>query len=49
MLKKGGIVFGTDPKAAAAVTESVRKHTKKAGYCKAVAECNGYYGYGEGR
>ena len=28
-VKEGGIVFGTDPKAAAAVTESVRKHTKK--------------------
>ena len=28
-VKEGGIVFGTDPKAAAAVTESVKKHTKK--------------------
>ena len=28
-VKEGGIVFGTDPKAAAAVTGSVRKHTKK--------------------
>lgn len=28
-VKEGGIVFGTDPKAAAAVTEAVKKHTKK--------------------
>ena len=28
-VKEGGIVFGTDPKAAAAVTKSVREHTKK--------------------
>lgn len=28
-VKEGGIVFGTDPRAAAAVTESVKKHTKK--------------------
>ena len=28
-VKEGGIVFGTDPKAAAAVTESVKKHPKK--------------------
>ena len=35
-VKEGGIVFGTDPKAAAAVTESVRKHTKKPVIAKAV-------------
>ena len=28
-VKEGGIVFGTDPKAAAAVTASVKKHTHK--------------------
>ena len=28
-VKEGGIVFGTDPKAAAAVTESVKKNTSK--------------------
>lgn len=28
-VKEGGIVFGTDPRAAAAVTEQVRTHTKK--------------------
>ena len=28
-VKEGGIVFGTDPRAAAAVTESVKKHTGK--------------------
>lgn len=28
-VKEGGIVFGTDPKAAAAVTEAVKKHTSK--------------------
>lgn len=28
-VKEGGIVFGTDPRAAAAVTEKVRTHTKK--------------------
>lgn len=28
-VKEGGIVFGTDPRAAAAVTEAVRKNTKK--------------------
>lgn len=28
-VKEGGIVFGTDPKAAAAVTEAVKKNTKK--------------------
>lgn len=28
-VKEGGIVFGTDPKAAAAVTASVKKHTSK--------------------
>ncbi|WP_294522019.1 dihydroorotate dehydrogenase [uncultured Anaerovibrio sp.] len=28
-VKEGGIVFGTDPKAAAAVTQAVKAHTKK--------------------
>ena len=28
-VKEGGIVFGTDPKAAAAVTHAVKTHTKK--------------------
>lgn len=28
-VKEGGIVFGTDPRAAAAVTEAVKKNTKK--------------------
>ena len=28
-VKEGGIVFGTDPKAAAAVTQAVKTHTKK--------------------
>lgn len=28
-VKEGGIVFGTDPKAAAAVTAAVKRHTKK--------------------
>ena len=37
-VKEGGIVFGTDPKAAAAVTHAVKTHTKKTKYEGGVGE-----------
>lgn len=41
-VKEGGIVFGTDPKAAAAVTHAVKTHTKKNCNCKTFSKCNRY-------